>query len=726
MTADRDAPTPDRDDLTAAAADTAAPAEEPVARRIPHVRERHGRTFADDYEWLRDKDDPEVRAHLEAENAWTDAQLADQEELREAIFGEIKARTQETDMSVPVRSGDWWYYSRTVEGRSYGMSCRMRADGDDWTPPAIPVDAGAEPVPGEEVLLDLDAMAEGHDFFSLGAASVTVDGTLLAYSVDVVGDERYDLRIKDLRTGEVLDDELLGISPGATWIGGEWLFYQRVDDAWRPDSVWRHRVGTDAAEDVRVFHEPDERFWTGVGTTRSERFLVVEAASKVTSETWYLDCSDPTGELTCVRPREEGVEYDVDHAVVDGRDLWLVTHNLTGPNFALGACPVGTFGPVEDLEELIAHRDDRRVEGVDCFAGHIVAAYRAGGIGRLALRVLGDGGDGEFHELEFDEELYSAGTGANPEWDAPVLRYGYGSYTTPPESWQLDVATGERTLLKRRPVRDYDPADYVAERRWVTGADGAEIPVSLVRRADLDVTRPNPLVLYGYGSYEMAMDPGFSVAALSLLDRGMVFAFAHIRGGGEMGRSWWENGRGLAKKNTFTDFVAVADHLLETGWTTRDSMVALGGSAGGLLMGAVANMAPDRFAGIQAVVPFVDPLTSILMPELPLTVTEWDEWGDPYHDPEVYDYIASYAPYENIREDVDYPPILAVTSLNDTRVLYVEPAKWVAKLRERAHGGPFLLRCEMSAGHGGVSGRYARWRQTAFEYAWIVRTAGAA
>ncbi|WP_295624306.1 S9 family peptidase [uncultured Corynebacterium sp.] len=699
----------------------------PAAARRPHVRTRHGREFVDDYEWLRDKSDADVIAHLEAENAYTDAMTADLGDLTESIFGEIKSRVQETDMSVPVRSGGWWYYSRTLEGKSYGLSCRMRADGDDWTPPAIPEAAPGESVPGEEILLDLNELAEGHDYFSLGAASVTEDGHLLAYSTDVVGDERYTLRIKDLRTGELYDDVIADISAGATWVGSEHLFYQRLDEAWRPDSVWRHDVGKPQSEDVRVFHEPDESYWVGVGTSRSEKYLFVEAGSKITSETWFLECSDPTGELTCVRPRERGVEYDVDHAVLDGEDVWMVTHNMTGPNFALGAVAAGTFDSVDDLRELVAHRDDVRVEGVDCFAGHLVLAYRSGGIGRLALAKT----DGvEFSELDFPEELFTASSAGNAEWDAPVLRFVYGSFTTPTEVWQLDVATGEREMLKRQPVRGgYEPTEYVATRRWVTARDGARVPVSLVHRADLDLTTPNPLLLYGYGSYEAPTDPGFSVARLSLLDRGMIFAIAHVRGGGEMGRAWWEQGRGVTKKNTFTDFIDVADDLLDAGITARDRMVADGGSAGGMLMGAVANMAGDRFAGIEAVVPFVDPLTSMLMPELPLTVVEWDEWGDPFHDPEVYDYMASYAPYENV-EAKRYPPILAVTSLNDTRVLYVEPAKWIAKLREVAGGvdgsGPFLLKTEMSAGHGGVSGRYAKWRETAFQYAWLLRAAGAA
>nr|WP_120491831.1 S9 family peptidase [Corynebacterium lactis] len=723
----------------------------PIAAKRPVTRSFHGRDFTDDYEWLRDKENPEVIEYLEAENAYTEAFTSDLKDTSESIFSEIKSRVQETDMSVPTRLNGWWYYSRTQEGKSYGMSCRLRAEPgeglDAWTPPAISDDEAA---PGEEVILDANELAEGHEFFSLGAASVSEDGTFLAYSTDVTGDERYTLRVKDLRTGELLGDEIAGISAGATWIGSEWIFYQKVDEAWRPDSVWRHRVGTDASEDVRVFHEPDESYWVGVGTTRSEKYLLLEASSKITSEVWYLDTSDPTGEFTCVRPRETGVEYDVDHAVISGRDMWMVTHNMTGSNFALAMVPVGSFDSVDDLTELVAHRDDVRVEGVDCFAGHLAFGYRRGGIGRVALAVLdrsaeasaasrddaatapAPGADAvKFTEMEFSEELYSAGTSGNPEWDAPVLRYGYGSFTTPSQLWQLEVASGKRVMLKEQKVRgEFDAGDYVAKREWVSAADGAQIPVSIVHRADLDLSRPNPTLLYGYGSYESSMDPGFSIARLSLLDRGMVFVIAHVRGGGEMGRAWWEQGRALTKKNTFTDFVAVADFLLERGWTTREQMVALGGSAGGMLMGVVANIAGDRFAGIQAVVPFVDSLTSMLKPELPLTVVEWDEWGDPYHDPEVYDYMASYSPYENVSAEATYPKILAITSLNDTRVLYVEPAKWIAKLRDvvgdKAEPGQFLLKTEMVAGHGGVSGRYDRWKQTGFEYAWILHTAGAA
>ncbi|RNE49842.1 S9 family peptidase [Corynebacterium alimapuense] len=697
----------------------------PIAPRHPITREFHGRSFVDDYEWLRDKESPETIAYLEAENSYTEAQTAGISELTEAIYSEIKSRIKETDMSVPQRAGDYWYYGRTIEGKDYGLSCRIPVaqDQDPWVAPVIPENGE---IPGEEVLLDLNELAEGQEFFSLGASSVTTSGRFLAYSVDTTGDERFDLRIKDLQTGQLLDDKLSGIFYGATWAGEEHLFYQRVDEAWRPDTIWRHRIGTDPAEDVCVFHEEDEHFFTGIGSTRGEKYLIIEAASKITSETRVLDTSDPEGEFRLLWPRQAGVEYAIDHAVVAGQDRWLVTHNLTGPNFEVGECAVeGQLPALDELNVLIAHDEHTRIEGVDTFQNQIVAAYRRGAIGRLAVMVLPEDGYGTFQELEFDEELYTAGSLGNPEWDAPVIRISYGSFTTPARLYDYHVATGEFTLLKEQEVLGgYDPHDYVAHRLWATAEDGAQIPVSVVHRADLDLSQPNPTVLYGYGSYESSTDPGFSVSRLSVMDRGMIFAVAHVRGGGEMGRGWYDEGKQLSKMNTFTDFVAVADDLINRGLSSPEMMVAEGGSAGGMLMGVVANLAGDRFAGIQAIVPFVDPLTSMLKPELPLTVTEWDEWGDPFHDHEVYDYMASYAPYENI-EAKQYPDILAITSLNDTRVLYVEPAKWIAKLRETAIGGTFLLKTEMSAGHGGVSGRYARWHQTAFEYAWTLDTATA-
>lgn len=686
------------------------------------MRTVHDTTFIDEYEWLRDKESQETIAYLEAENAFTEQETAGLSQLRDNIYQEIKSRVKETDMSVPQRSGDFWYYGRSEEGKSYGYSCRIPVvEGQDaWVPPVIPE---GEPVAQEQVILDLNELAEGHEFFSLGASTITTSGRYLAYSVDTAGDERFTLRIKDLETGELLDDVLEDLFYGATWAGEEYLFYQRVDDAWRPDSVWRHKIGTDPSEDVRVFHEADEHFNTGIGATRSEKYLIIASVSKITSEVWVLDMDNPEGEFRCIIPRKSGVEYDVDHGVVAGEDVWIVTHNATGPNFEIGWAPVSEPLTLSDLTTLMPHRDDVRIEGVDTYRDQIVVGYRAGAIGRAAIMQLTDQGFGTFEELQFDEDLYTVGVAGNPEWDAPVLRVGYTSFTTPSQVFDYTVADGSKRLLKQQEVvGGYNRDDYVATRLWVAAEDGAQIPVSLVHRADLDVTTANPTLLYGYGSYEVSMDPEFSIARLSLMDRGMIFAIAHIRGGGEMGRGWYDNGKMLCKKNTFTDFIAVADFLIARGVTTPEQMVAEGGSAGGMLMGAVANLAGDRFKAIEAVVPFVDPLTSMLMPELPLTVTEWDEWGDPLHDKEVYDYMASYAPYENV-EAKAYPNTLALTSINDTRVLYVEPAKWIARLRATAKSGDFLLKTEMAAGHGGVSGRYEKWKQTAFEYAWLINQA---
>ncbi|OZF38204.1 S9 family peptidase [Rhodococcus sp. 14-2483-1-2] len=702
----------------------------PVAKKVPLERTHHGDTFIDNYEWLRAKEDPEVIAYLEAENAYTEQQTAGLESLRGKIFDEIKSRTQETDLSVPTRMGQWWYYSRTVEGKSYGLQCRCPVDSpDDWTPPTLSSDVD---VPGEQILLDANEEAKGHDFFSLGAFSISLDGTLLAYSTDTEGDERYTLRFKNLETGELLADTIENVAPGATWTAdATHVFYLTVDESWRPDTVWRHTLGKSG--DVKVFHEPDESYWVGFGSTRSEKYLMIWVGSKITSECLVLESTDPEGEFRVVLPRTDGVEYSIEHAVVAGEDRFLITHNGSvngwgtegdkAENFLLAEAPVSD--PL-DQRTLVPHQGDVRVEDIDAFAGHLIFTYRREALTRMAIWPLTDQGYGEYRELEFDEELYSVGAGSNPEWDQPLLRMVYTSFITPGQVYDLDIASGELLLRKSQPVLGkFDAGDYVQHREWATAPDGTQIPMSVIARKDVP-DGPAPTLLYGYGSYEASMDPSFSVARLSLLDRGIVFVVAHVRGGGEMGRHWYDNGKTLKKKNTFTDFIAAAQHLIDTGRTSPKRLVADGGSAGGLLMGAVANLAPELFNGILANVPFVDPLTSILDPSLPLTVIEWDEWGNPLADKEVYDYMKSYSPYENV-EAKDYPSILAITSINDTRVLYVEPAKWVAALRAMKTGdSDLLLKTEMSAGHGGVSGRYEKWKEAAFEYAWIVEKTGAA
>ncbi|MFD1722647.1 S9 family peptidase [Amnibacterium endophyticum] len=686
----------------------------PVADRRPSDRTHHGDVVVDAYEWLRDREDPAVIEHLEAENVWTDERVAGLATLRERLFGEIRSRTKETDLSVPTREGDWWYYSRTQEGKQYARHCRAPIAGpDDWTPPVLDAD-----VPGEQVLLDDDAEAAGHDFYSLGSFDVSPDGGLLLWAVDTAGDERYVLHVKDLTTGDALPAVIEGTMPGAMFdADGAAIYYTTCDEAWRPDTVWRHRLG-DTGEDEQVFTEPDDRFWVGTGMTRSRRFVEIGVGSKITSEVRLLDLEHPELGFRVVWPRRDGVEYSVDHAVLDGEDRLLILHNDGHEDFELVS--VDPADPEGERRVLLPGAVGVRLEDVDAFAGFVAVSYRQGGLARVGL--LGDGG---LEEVAFDEPLFTAGTGSNPEWQQPTLRIGFASLLTPSTVLDLDVTTGERRVLKQQPVLGgYDSSRYRERREWATADDGTRVPISLVGRADvLDGGLPAPLLLYGYGSYEASIDPSFSIARLSLLDRGAVFAIAHVRGGGEMGRHWYEQGKTLTKRNTFTDFVACARHLVSTGWTAPDRMVAEGASAGGLLMGAVANLAPELFTGIHAGVPFVDPLTSILDPSLPLTVIEWDEWGDPLHDPEVYAYMKSYAPVENVGEH-PYPRILATTSLNDTRVLYVEPAKWVARLREV--GADVLLRTEMSAGHGGVSGRYAAWKERAFELAWILDVLGLA
>ena len=703
----------------------------PVAKKVPHERTHHGDTFVDNYEWLRAKEDPEVIAYLEAENAYTEQQTAGLEPLRGKIFDEIKSRTQETDLSVPTRMGEWWYYSRTIEGKSYGLQCRCPVDSpDDWTPPTLSSDTD---ISGEQILLDANLEAEGHDFFSIGAFSISRDGNLLAYSTDTEGDERYTLRFKDLRTGEMLADEIERISAGATWsYDHTHVVYQTVDESWRPDSVWRHELGTPNETDVQVFHEPDESYWVGFGSTRSEKYLLIYVGSKITSECLVLESENPKGEFRVVLPRVDGVEYSVEHAVVKGEDRFLIQHNGSVDGWGTDGAKAENFllaeAPVDDPADqtiIVAHREDVRLEDVDAFADHLVLNYRREALMRLAIWPLDDNGYGEYHEMEFDEELFAVGAGANPEWDQPLLRMVYTSFVTPAKVYDYDLKSGELLLRKSQPVLgDFDAGNYVQHRDWATAEDGTRIPLSIIARKDVP-DGPAPTLLYGYGSYEASMDPAFSVARLSLLDRGIVFVVAHVRGGGEMGRHWYDSGKTLTKKNTFTDFVAAARHLIDSGRTSPKHLVADGGSAGGLLMGAVANLAPELFNGILANVPFVDPLTSILDPSLPLTVIEWDEWGNPLADKAVYDYMKSYSPYENV-EAKDYPAILAITSINDTRVLYVEPAKWVAALRATKTGdSDLLLKTEMNAGHGGVSGRYEKWKEVAFEYAWIVQQTGA-
>lgn len=695
----------------------------PAADRRETVRHHHGEDVVDAYEWLRDKTDPEVIAHLEAENAWTQERTAHLAGLRERIFTEIKGRTQETDLSVPVRHRDWWYYTRTVEGEQYAVHGRI-ATGESPDRPVL--DPGSAPE-GEELLLDGNAEAAGEEFFSLGAFDVSPAGDRLAYAVDTTGDERFDVRIKDLRTGAVIDTAVTGIGYGTAWSAeGDHLFYTRVDDAWRPFQVWRHTVGTPADQDVLVHQEDDERFWMGVGASRDDRHVLIGLGSKNTSEFRILEADDPTGEFRVVAPREEGVEYDVEPA---GDRLWIV-HNKGHRDFELAVAPLGSAS-ADDWSTVLPGEEGVRISGVDAFAGHLAVSLRREGLTQVQVLPLSADGRpvGTGYQVPVEEEVYSIDTGANPTYDTDTLQVVIESLVTPRSVYDLDLVSGALTLVKRQPVLGgYDPQDYQQHRLWATAADGTLIPISLVARKDVVPDGTAPGLLYGYGSYEISVDPYFSVSRLSYLDRGVVYAVAHVRGGGEMGRGWYESGRMEHKVNTFTDFVACADHVVDSGWVAADRLGAEGRSAGGLLMGAVVNLAPERFRVVHAGVAFVDALTTILDPSLPLTVGEWEEWGNPLESAETYALMRSYTPYENLRP-VQYPAILATTGLNDTRVFFVEPAKWVARLRETVtndpHERPILLKTEMVAGHGGKTGRYDAWRETAFEIAFMLDQLGA-
>ena len=524
---------------------------------------------------------------------------------------------------------------------------------------------------------------------------------------------------------------------GGTWDRhGTALFYTTPDDAWRPDKIWRHLLGTPVEEDVVVFHETDQRFWTGVGRTRSDRYLIRASGSRTTTEYAVLEADDPTGEFRVVAPRRDGVEYSVEHAVLGGEDRLLVLHNDDAENYAIAVAPIDASSH-EQWQPFIRHDPAIRLEDIDAFDGHLVVSQRGEGVTQLRIITLDDSaadGLGDDFLVDFDDEVRTISAAGNPEFGQPTVRFGYVTMAEPAAVYDFDVATREPTLLKRSPVlpgpdgTPFDSSRYTQSREWAVADDGTDVPISIVVPADAPRDGSMPMVLYGYGSYEDSMDPAFSIGRLSLLDRGIGYAIAHVRGGGEMGRHWYDDGKMLRKKNTFTDFVACARHLVKQGWTSADRLAAEGGSAGGLLMGVIANTDPDAFAAVLAGVPFVDALNTILDPSLPLTVIEWDEWGNPLEDPEVYAYMKSYSPYENV-VDQHYPAILAETSLHDTRVLYVEPAKWVAKLRatvtDKESRDDILLRTKMSAGHGGVSGRHNYWRDRAFSLAWLIdRLAG--
>ncbi|HZN14098.1 MAG TPA: S9 family peptidase [Acidimicrobiales bacterium] len=674
----------------------------PRAPARPTTLTAHGDDRVDPWFWLRDREDPEVLAYLEAENDYTKAALGHTEGLQAKLYDEIVARIQETDLSPPVRKGEWWYYSRTVEGLQYGINCRkfQTLDAD------------------EQVLLDQNAEAEGHDYFAVGVFDISPDHALLAYGTDTSGAEKYTVRFRDLATGDELEDVIEGAYYGSAWsTDNATFFYTRPDGAMRPYQVWRHRLGTPVADDVLVYQEDDDAYFLGVHLEKDEQVIMLHAGSKITDEWRYFPANQPDAEPIILQARVPGLEYSPDHH----GDRFFITTNHEAVNFRLMETPVNAPG-MENWTEVIPHRDDVKLDGVDGFADYLVLFERAEALRRIRVMRLADG---DIHTIEQPESVYTAGPGSNPEFASTVVRYGYTSLVTPQSVYDYDMVDRTRELIKQQPVLGgYDPTAYVTERVWATATDGERVPVSLVYRNGTPVDGSAPCLLYGYGSYESSTDPSFSSIRLNLVDRGFVFAIAHIRGGGEMGRRWYDDGKMLHKRNTFTDFIAAAEHLVATKYTASDRLVIRGGSAGGLLMGAVVNLRPDLFKAVVAQVPFVDCLTTILDETLPLTVIEWDEWGNPKADADVYAYMKSYSPYDNV-EAKDYPAMLVTAGLNDPRVSYWEPAKWVAKLRvTKTDDNLLLLKTEMGAGHMGPSGRYNAWKDEAFDQAFILDAVG--
>jgi oligopeptidase B len=682
------------------------PPTPPNAPRRPHVLSIHGDDRVDDWYWLRDRDDPAVRAHLEAENAYAEELLAPGAALRDRIFTEIRSRIQETDESAPMPDDEFIYYTRTVKGQQYAIHCRRPRTGGH-----------------EQILLDENELAAGHDYFALGGFEIAPDHRVLAFSADETGGERYTLRFRDLQSGDDLPDVVDNVTYGLAWTDdARTCFYVRPDDAMRPNEVWRHRLGSHASDDVLVLREKDERFFLGVGRTRSGRFVLIDASSKLTSETWFVPTDAPEQPPTVIAAREHEHEYTVEHhRHPELGDRFLIVTNSEGArNFRLVAVPVDDPAPANWIE-LVPHRDDVRIDSVDAFRDHLAVSERADGLDRLRVMRFDDG---VWQTLPASDPVFSMWIGPNLEFDAPALRYGYTSLVMPVTDLDYNPATRTTTVVKVQPVLGgYDSSAYTSARLWAPAPDGTKVPISVVHRRDVVLDGTAPALLVGYGAYEHSSDPTFRAARLSLLDRGFVCAIAHVRGGGELGRDWYERGRLEHKENTFTDFVACAEALISSNYTAPGRLVARGGSAGGLLMGAVANLRPDLFAAIVAEVPFVDVVTTMLDPELPLTVTEWEEWGDP-RDPVAYARMKGYSPYDNVAAR-PYPAMFVTTGLNDPRVQYWEPAKWVAKLRSQSTSdNPIVLRTELGAGHGGPSGRYDAWRDEATVLAFVCTSVG--
>ena len=673
-----------------------ASASPPTARKVAKVEVVHGEKRQDDYFWLRRKDDPQVRAYLDSENAYTDSLMKPTEPLQEKLYSEMLGRIKETDLTVPYRKGAFLYYSRTEKGKQYPIHCRRE---------------GTLDAP-EEMMLDANELARGEKFFAIGDLDVSDDGNLLAYSTDVTGFREYTLFVKDLRTGALAAEKFLKVSSVAWAADNRTLFYVVDDAAKRPYRLYRHTLGSDPASDPLLYEEKDEKFTLEISRSRSRAYLFLDSSSHTSSEVRYLGAKDPAGELRLVAPREKDREYEVDHRL----GAFFLRINDTGRNFRVVMTSVED-PQRENWKEIVRERDDVMIEGLEVFAGHLVLLERQDGLRQFRVMPFSTG---TFHRIDLPEPVYAAFSAENVEFDTNVFRFRYQSLVTPESVFDYDMDKREGKLLKRTEVLGgYDPSRYISERLHAKAPDGTLVPISIVYRKDAKHDGSSPLLLTGYGSYGVPNNPTFSSNRVSLLDRGVVVAIAHVRGGGEMGKKWHDQGRMFAKRNTFTDFIAIAEHLIREKWTSADRLAIEGGSAGGLLVGAVVNMRPDLFHVAITRVPFVDVLNTMLDPTLPLTVGEFEEWGDP-RIREQYEYMRSYSPYDNIAAR-DYPAMLVKTSFNDSQLMYWEPAKYVARLRAtKTDSNPLVFKVNMAGGHGGSSGRYDKLREAAFDYAFLL------
>lgn len=677
--------------------------EPPRADQHPKELTIHGHTRVDPYYWLRERDNPKVIEYLEAENAYADAVMQHTKSLQEKLYNEMVGRIKQDDASVPYRLRGYYYYTRYEEGKEYPIYCRKKGSLDSQ----------------EEILLDVNALATRHAFYQVREVTVSPNNMILAFGADSVSRRRYGIRFKDLRTGDFLPDQLAETSGGVAWANDNRTVFYAVKDTvtLRPYKIMRHVLGTPASDDQVVFQENDETFNAFVFKSKSERYILIGSWQTLSTEYRFLDADRPDGDLKVIQPRVRGLEYSVEHF---GNDFYIRTNDRDAKNFKLVRAPVSAPGRA-NWRDVLPHRADVLLENFEIFRDYLVVHERKNGLPQLRIIRWRDRSE---HYLDFGEPTYSAYISVNPEFDTKILRYGYSSLTTPNSIYDYNMETREKTLMKQDEVLgNFLPDHYASERLYARAADGVEVPISLVYRKEIDLREPQPLLLYGYGSYGASMNPSFSSVRLSLLDRGFIFAIAHIRGGEEMGRQWYEDGKLLKKKNTFTDFIACAEYLIAEGYTAPDRLFAQGGSAGGLLMGAVANMRPDLFRGIIAAVPWVDVVTTMLDPNIPLTTSEYDEWGNP-NDKTYYDYMLSYSPYDNVTAQ-DYPAMIITTGLHDSQVQYWEPAKWVAKLRAmKTDNNPLILKTDMESGHGGASGRFKRFRTTAMQYAFLLDLAG--